>query len=161
MPSRILLINSNRCTTPDSVFPIGLAHLNAALRRAGHQCNWADSLAGPAIEQGVRSCNPDFIGISVRNVDDVLIRRRETYFEDLKSLTAQLRRLSSSPVIIGGSGFSIFPSELFELLDGDFGIIGEGECGLVELIAALESGGDYTQIPGLVFRRQGSIIINP
>jgi hypothetical protein len=36
MPSRILLISVNRCTAPDPVFPLGLAHINAALRRAGH-----------------------------------------------------------------------------------------------------------------------------
>ena len=48
MPSRILLISANRCTTPDAVFPLGLAHLNAALRQAGHSRLWLDSLAGTA-----------------------------------------------------------------------------------------------------------------
>ena len=161
MPSRILLINSNRCIAPDPVFPIGLAYLNAALRRAGHHCSWADSLAGAGIEESVRTCRPDFIGISVRNIDDVLIRKRETFFADLRSLTTRLKQLSTSPVILGGSGFSIFPRELFELVEADFGIIGEGETALVDLIAALESNADHSQIPGLVFRRLGNLIINP
>ena len=37
MASRVLLINANRCATPDPVFPLGLSHVNAALRRAGHE----------------------------------------------------------------------------------------------------------------------------
>ncbi|HTL57769.1 MAG TPA: lipid biosynthesis B12-binding/radical SAM protein [Candidatus Limnocylindrales bacterium] len=160
MASRILLINSNRCTTPDPVFPIGLAHLNAALRRAGYQTSWADRLGGPSIEESVSRAEPDFIGISIRNIDDVLIRKRETFLPDLLSLMSELRRITSSPVILGGSGFSIFPRELFELAGADFGIIGEGESGLVDLISALESGGDFSPIPGLVFRRQGNITIN-
>jgi len=43
MGSKILLISANRCTTPDPVFPLGLAHVNAALRQAGHDTLWADS----------------------------------------------------------------------------------------------------------------------
>jgi len=35
MSSRVLLISANRCTAPDPVFPLGLAHINAALRQAG------------------------------------------------------------------------------------------------------------------------------
>ena len=33
---KILLINANRCTTPEPVFPLGLAHLSAALGKSGH-----------------------------------------------------------------------------------------------------------------------------
>ena len=43
----------------------------------------------------------------------------------------------------------------------DFGVCGEGEPGLVALIAALETGGGLTGIPGLVFRQNGSIAVNP
>src|SRR5690242_14838138 len=42
MPSKILLISTNRCTSPDPVFPLGLAFVNAALRRAGHGTRWLD-----------------------------------------------------------------------------------------------------------------------
>ena len=65
MPSRILLISANRCTTPDAVFPLGLAHLNAALRKAGHSSLWLDSLANTArLEEALENYRPDFIGVS-------------------------------------------------------------------------------------------------
>jgi len=75
MASRILLISANRCTTPDPVFPLGLAHLNAALRETGHDCIWLDRLAeADRFAQIVKDCHPDLIGISLRNIDDECTR---------------------------------------------------------------------------------------
>ncbi len=161
MPSRILLINANRCTAPDPVFPLGLAHLSAALREAGHECVWLDSLAeAGGFPELLRKARPDYVGISLRNIDDVLIRKKETFFDDLGVLAALVRRHSRCPVILGGSGFSIFPERLMELAGADFGVTGEGEAPLLALLKALESGGEYQAIPGLVFRVNGTIKTN-
>lgn len=162
MPSRVLLISANRCTTPDPVFPLGLAHLTSALRAAGYECLWLDSLAdAPRFAEALKSSRPDFVGISLRNIDDVLIRKKETYFEDLPSLVAMVRRELGCPVILGGSGFSIFPEQLLELAGADFGIAGEGESVMVALLEALGSGKDYRRLPGLVYREDGRTVINP
>ena len=161
MPSRILLISANRCTTPDAVFPLGLAHLNAALRKAGHGSLWLDSLAGTArLEEALENYQPDFVGVSLRNVDDVLIRQRETFFDDAVTLGERIRQRTRAPIIAGGSGFSIFPQQLLELTGADFGVCGEGEESFVSLIAALERGGDVRGIPGLVFRENGKVVVN-
>lgn len=158
----MLLVSVNRCTNPDPVFPLGLAHLNAALRRAGHEVAWADALADrDGLEETLNSWRPDFIGISLRNIDDVLIRKRETFFDDLVALSTTLRRRSRCPLILGGSGFSIFPQQLLELTGADYGICGEGEAGLVALLATLQNGGDLAQVPGLVFRQDGAVRVNP
>src|SRR5512143_3664493 len=99
MPSRVLLISANRCTTPDPVFPLGLACLNAALRKAGHQTAWLDPLAdSERLETILESFRPDFVGISIRNIDDVLIRTRETFFDDAVSLSARIRQRSRCPI---------------------------------------------------------------
>jgi radical SAM superfamily enzyme YgiQ (UPF0313 family) len=161
MPSRILLISANRCTAPDAVFPLGLAHLNAALRKAGHSCLWLDSLAGTAcLEETLENYRPDFVGVSLRNVDDVLIRQRETFFGDAVTLGERIRQKTRSPLIAGGSGFSIFPQQLLELTGADFGVCGEGEESLISLMATLERGGDPSRIPGVVFRENGKVVVN-
>ena len=161
MPSRILLISANRCTTPDAVFPLGLAHLNAALRKAGHSTLWLDKLAGTTdLEETLENYRPDFIGVSIRNVDDVLIRRRETFFSDAVTLGEHIRQQTRAPLIAGGSGFSIFPQQLLELTGADYGVCGEGEESFVSLIAAIERGGDVRTIPGLVFREGGKVVVN-
>jgi radical SAM superfamily enzyme YgiQ (UPF0313 family) len=162
MPCRILLLSANRCSAPDPVFPLGLSHLSAALRRARHECVWLDSLAdAPQFLEVLRANRPDYVGISLRNIDDVLIRKQETFFNELASLTEVVRRELDCPVFLGGSGFSIFPGPLLEMAGADFGIAGEGERGLLELINALETGGDFRGIPGLVFREHGRVVLNP
>ena len=162
MASKVLLISTNRCTTPDPVFPLGLAQLNAALRQAGHDTRWADLQAsGLPLAQTVAEYQPDFIGISLRNIDDVLIRKQETYFGDLGLLCAELRQRAQCPLILGGSGFSIFPEELFGFSGADFGVCGEGEAPLLSLISALEDGREANGIPGLVSRQGGRIRAAP
>ena len=162
MASRILLINANRCSTPDPVYPLGLSHLNAALRRAGHETRLFDLLSEPQpLEEVLRRYQPDFVGISLRNIDNILVRQQEIYFADLPALSAAVRRVNPCTVVIGGSGYSIFPGKLLELSGADFGIQGEGEASFVALAAALRNGGGYESIPGLVYRRGRQIVANP
>jgi radical SAM superfamily enzyme YgiQ (UPF0313 family) len=162
MPGSVLLFSVNQCETPYPVFPLGLAHLAAALHRAGYQTRCYDFHVDreplPAIVQRFR---PDFIGISLRNIDDVVIKSQETYFGRLFALCRELRQITPVPIVLGGSGFSIFPERLLALSGADFGIVGEGETSLVWLLRALECGGDYSAIPGLVFGRGEEILRNP
>ncbi|MGZ5441348.1 MAG: lipid biosynthesis B12-binding/radical SAM protein [Thermoanaerobaculia bacterium] len=162
MASRILLVSTNRCAFPDPVFPLGLAMVDTALRQAGHRTRWLDCQPGTeTLEQVLAEFSPDFVGFSLRNIDDIVFRRQETYFGALLDLCQEVRRRTHAPVILGGSGFSIFPQPLLELSGADFGIAGEGESSMVSLIAALEDHGDPTHVPGLVFRRNGCVVSNP
>jgi radical SAM superfamily enzyme YgiQ (UPF0313 family) len=162
MPGRVLLISANRYETPFPVFPLGLACLDHALRRAGHSTAWLDRLVDaqtPA--EAVAAFRPDYTGISLRNVDDVLIRKQQTFHGELRSLCAEARAAGGGTIILGGSGFSIFPREILAATGADYGIQGEGEESLVQLLAALEGGGDPAAVPGLVYRRGAEIVINP
>ena len=162
MPSRILLISVNRCSVPDPVFPLGLAHLNAALRRAGHETRWLDRLANAdRLVETLQEFQPELVGLSLRNIDDVLIRQQEKFYDELTPFVAAIRQHSKSPVVLGGAGFSIFPEKLLALTGADFGIAGEGEPGILALIDALQHGGSLSRVPGLVHRRGGKIVINP
>jgi radical SAM superfamily enzyme YgiQ (UPF0313 family) len=161
MPSRVLLISANRCTTPEPVFPLALAHLHAALRNAGHECRCLDVLSTTEpLSEIVRQFQPDLVGISIRNIDDVIIRQGETFFGESVELCRTLKQLGQYPVVLGGSGFSIFPRELLELSGADFGIAGEGESALLELVHSLQENVDYSRIDGLVFRRDGRTFFN-
>jgi radical SAM superfamily enzyme YgiQ (UPF0313 family) len=159
---KVLLVSTNRCATPDPVFPLGLAHLNAALGQAGYLTRWLDGLAeSQPLDNVLRDFQPHFVCLSLRNVDDVLIRKREIFYHDLASQVRLVRQVSRCPTALGGSGFSIFPEQLLRLSGADFGIQGEGEIALISLLHALARGTDYSAIPGLVYTHGGRVMINP
>jgi radical SAM superfamily enzyme YgiQ (UPF0313 family) len=162
MGSRILLVSVNRCDFPYPVFPLGLAMVDTALRRAGHATRWYDCAAPAApLAAVLREFRPDYVGLSLRNIDDVVFKRRQTYYGALLAWCRELRQLTDRPLILGGSGFSIFPETLLTLTGADYGIVGEGESALVQLIAALEQGQTPAGIPGLVSRQDGRVVIQP
>jgi radical SAM superfamily enzyme YgiQ (UPF0313 family) len=128
---RVLLISPNMEKLPDPVAPLGMAFLSAALKSQGHevQCldlcfveNW-----GEAIAKAVREISPAVIGISLRNVDNVSYPDTVSYLPFYKEVVRCCREFSSSPIILGGSGFTLLPGVILQLLGADGGIVGEGE----------------------------------
>ena len=144
------------------MFPLGLAHINSALRHAGHETRWLDRLSNlDQLVATLQEFKPDLVGLGLRNIDDVLIRQKEEFYDELAPHIATIRQHSRAPVVLGGSGFSIFPERLLELTGADYGIAGEGEPGILALLDTLKNGGDFSRVPGLVHRRDGKIILNP
>jgi radical SAM superfamily enzyme YgiQ (UPF0313 family) len=60
-----------------------------------------------------------------------------------------LRHCSTAPIVLGGTGFTLFPDEAMRVLGADYGIIGEGER-LALLLQSLEKGEDPVGIPGVM-----------
>ncbi len=158
-PSKVLLVSTNRCASPDVVFPLGLCHIDTALRRAGHLTRCADlNIERQPLEEVLTEFQPDVVGFSLRNIDDVLIRKRETYLEELVVLCDLVRGHANAPIVLGGSGFSIFPRELLDLTGADYGIVGPGEKALVQLVGALADRGEsLAGIDGLIVRDDGGV----
>lgn len=146
---KVFLISPNRETLPDPVFPIGLAYIASALRNSGHEVQVADLCFVHDIEdtlkQSLLRYQPDVIGISFRNIDDVSYPRSVSYLPLYREVIAVCRRYSNSPVIAGGSGFTIMPDEFMSNLDIDYGIVGEGEAAIVRLMKYLSVGGSLPQ----------------
>ncbi|MCL4178202.1 MAG: cobalamin-dependent protein, partial [Verrucomicrobia bacterium] len=162
MGANVLLVSVNQYDFPYPVFPLGLAQLEGALRRSGYHTRLVDwNVDAEPVAQIIRDFRPGWVGISLRNIDDALIQKRETFFARLKGLCEEVRRLSSAPIVLGGSGFSIFPERLLELSGADYGIQGEGEEAFPRLMEAVRNGGDLGEVPGLVFRADGAIRLNP
>lgn len=162
MGRRVLLLSINRYDFPYPVYPLGLAQVAGALRQGGHEVRLIDfNLGVPDLAKIVPDFRPDLIGVSLRNIDDALIQRRETFFEELEELCRALQRLTAAPVVLGGSGFSIFPEVLLERSGADFGVLGEGEGPLLELLDALERGVEPNEVSGLVRREGGGIVVAP
>jgi len=162
-PSRVLLVNNNRYAQPYPVYPLGLTYIEGALRAAGYQTRIWDALTDTAtLESTVGEFQPDFVGLTLRNIDTVQCLNPHSFVPELVECCQRLRVVTRAPLILGGSGFSIFPRELFALTGVDYGIAGEGEKPLVALLAALRAGNKVDDIPGVICRlASGSVSANP
>ena len=84
----------------------------------------------------------------------------ETY-PNAQAIAAQVKGFDASlPVVFGGPHPSILPVEVMEEWMVDFVVVGEGEAAMADLVEALSTGGDFSAIPGLVWRDGGAIITN-
>lgn len=162
---KILLISANRERVPYPVLPIGLCYVASALENAGHEVQIEDLCFARdtkrAVQTAIAQHQPSLIGFGLRNMDNCDFYRTKDFLPEAAELIRACRAVSSSPVLLGGSAFSIMPQEIFELLQPDFGIAGDGELAAVALANAIERGTEYGDIPGLLFRDGGEICVRP
>ena len=142
--SRVFLISSNTTVEPHPVYPLGMALIAASLTKHGHDVLQFDLLfnnerEAPSMASAISDFDPDFIGISIRNIDNVdsLSTGENWYLAAIKSLVKKIRTVSARPIIVGGPAFSIMPQAILDFIDADFGIVGEGEQALPALMAVL------------------------
>ena len=144
--SKFFLLSSNVNTDPYPVYPLGMAVVASALITAGHRIYQYDHLAAGCSEQRLRKSlkqfTPDFVGISLRNIDNVdsFSDEHEWYLAEIKLLVEIIRQETAVPVIVGGPGFSVLPEEILDYIAADYGVVGEGERALCDLITELEEG---------------------
>lgn len=164
-PCRVLLVSTNSEMEPHPVCPLGLEYLRAALMAQGHEVRIFDvnlsAPGAPGLEAEVMSFAPDVIGVSIRNVDNTDGTAPVSYLPEARALVARMRTARPVPIILGGSGFSIFPARILEWMEADYGVVGPGEEPLCAIAAGIKSGRVGEAIPGLVYRRAGSVAVNP
>jgi len=148
----VLIISPNTETFPMPVYPLALPRLAGAVERAGHAARQYDVLVHgiKPLPRLLRETRPDLVALSVRNVDNIDAEAPHTYIGESRELVADVRRHSGAPVVLGGSGFSIFPRRIMQLLEPDFGVVGPGEDALCALLDALGNGGTVAKIPNLI-----------
>lgn len=144
--SRIFFISANSRVEPYPVYPLGMAVCSAALVEKGHQVLQFDYLvSGQSEEKLVSSLEqfaPDFVCLSMRNIDNIDSHTSdvEWYLDSYKRLVEVVHQCTRVPVIAGGPAFSIMPEKILAYIGADYGVRGEGERALCEMIGKLEKG---------------------
>jgi radical SAM superfamily enzyme YgiQ (UPF0313 family) len=136
---------------------MGVLVLAAVAREQGYAVCLVDAKAhGSTVEdvaQRIAAARPDYLGlsattISVTNADRIAARVREL--------------VPGVVTILGGAHVSAIPERTLEAFPNiDYGIVGEGEISLFELLGRLESGRPIDDVPGLAYRRDGRVRANP
>jgi len=149
---KILLISTNTASNPYPVFPLGCGIIASVLMDAGYDVKVFDVMAESSgqpdldgilksLDCKLREFSPDIAGISIRNIDNVNVLEEEIYLEIPKSVVKGIKKKSPNiPVILGGSGFSIMPERILEFTGADYGIAGEGERLILELVESISAG---------------------
>ncbi len=141
---RILLISANVATSPYPVYPIGMSMVATALQDAGHTVEMFDYLQNGCSDEAV--CNkvgdvmPDLVGVSIRNVDNVNSAHEERYIDGVQKMVTAIKAVTESPVVLGGTGFSVMPEAVLDAVGAHFGVVGEGEVLMCDLVAAIAKG---------------------
>jgi radical SAM superfamily enzyme YgiQ (UPF0313 family) len=160
---KVLLINTNTEKIPYPVPPLGLCLIARCIEKS-FEVSFFDAAAHsePELIEWLNTIKPDFIGISIRNIDNTVMGRQVFFIpEIIRKYIAIARDQTRATVILGGSGFSIFPREILTATGLSYGIIGEGESSFPRLLDALEHGKEPSGIQGVIFKKNNQFIIHP
>ncbi|MDP1622253.1 MAG: lipid biosynthesis B12-binding/radical SAM protein [Bacteroidales bacterium] len=161
---RLLFVSANQHINPYPVYPLGISYLHTFLRnRLPHYTIRVFDFnldTAESFKKELEEFNPDYIGLSLRNVDDVNFYSQESFINGYRKIVDIIRETSNSMLIIGGSAFSIYPRELFEYFNPEYGIHGEGEESLFKLLITLDQSKPDLSIDGLVYLAGGEIHVN-
>ena len=95
---------------------------------------------------------PDLVGIS---------SLFSPYYREVLQCADAIRKRSTSPILLGGSHVSAMPTFMLSRPSVDFVITGEGERPLVKFLKALKTGKGFQKIPGLGFKKNAALFLNP
>ena len=133
--------------------PLGLAYVAAVLEQNGHEVKILDAVAlnltKTEVAREIKDFHPGLVGITAMTA---------SFKGALEA--AQIAHESNAFVVIGGPHMAAYPRETLSYSYIDFGIVGEGEYPMAELIKALEHGSPLADIKGLVYRKGEEIIVN-
>ena len=158
---KVLLVATNQADRfMDSMVvrpvPIGLAYLAASVDEERHTLKVLDLMfaddAVAEVADAVSEFEPDLIGMSIRNLDNQSSLNPVWNLPAVRDIIERIRQLSDATTLIGGPAFSIMPAECLDYVGADLGIAGDAAEAFATLVERLETGADYRDIPGIVFR---------
>ncbi|MBN2053450.1 radical SAM protein [bacterium] len=153
----ILIVNTTAITRLAPAVPRRVALNAAVLREAGYEVDVLDLCFSKNIRGAVETaCREARVDVIIAAVD-----RYEALCQDrpdmarLKTVFERIRAVHTGPLVICGSCMAEAPVDMIRLCNADFGIVGETEAVLPEVVGRLASGGDWRQLsplPGVLWR---------
>jgi len=131
-------------------FPLSYAYLAGYLREKGEDVRILFRHLGhrELVEQ-IMKLNPVLVGFG-------------SLYPELKEIAGIIKMLDEAdrqfPVVIGGQMVTPTPEFAVKITGADFGVVGEGEIILHQLVTALRDGKDPSDINGLVIRQGDEVL---
>ena len=131
------------------VFPLGIAYISSSMKKAGFN----------VVTLNLNHCKGDVFDIikstiEKNNIHVVATGGLSPQFHLVKNVIESAKRVNNNIVtVVGGGLISADPETAIEALECvDFGVIAEGEATMCELAHALQNGGDFSEVDGLIFK---------
>lgn len=136
-------------------FPVGLAYISSSLKKAGYDVHVMDfnkyycgffniALIQMLIKRKVMEIEPQVVGTGGLSA----------IFDQLKLVIDTVKEVNPGiTTVVGGGCLSSEPEVVMENMAADFGVIGEGEETIVDLVAALDSQSqDFSSVDGIIYK---------
>jgi len=136
---------------------MGVLVLAAVARAHGYRVHLVDAkqqgASIDAVSRQIVALQPDYLGLSATTIS---VTNGARIAECVKA------SLPDVVTILGGSHVSAIPERTLQTFPGiDFGIVGEGEHSLFDLLSRLETNAPIDDVRGLAYRRDGGVHANP
>jgi hypothetical protein len=149
--------------------PYGIERIRTAIEGMGHQVTIEDpflfddedgTIAIAALAKRTTALDPDIIGFSIRNADDLVnvpeLKAPEEFctigfMPEIKRLRDAVGTAAPHAILLGGgAAFSMMPAEIMEALDLPFGVVGAGEIPFRTIVDRVSKGESFDDVEGLI-----------
>jgi len=133
--------------------PLNLSYVAAILKSSGHKVRLIDAnalrLSKEEILERVKEFKPDIIAFTIT-----------TYmFYSVLKWAGYLKKNIKAKTLMGGAHMALYPEETMSHKEIDYGIIGEAEETLPELINSLETNKPLKNVKGICYQDGNKVII--
>ncbi|MCO1600632.1 B12 lower ligand biosynthesis radical SAM protein BzaD [Desulfosporosinus nitroreducens] len=162
---RVLMIQTPSVEeiSQERVYPIGIVLLASRLQEGGHEVSILDMNRERdpygALKEKLLTFQPEVVGLSLRNIDPLGNKTSSLISPFIVTVRLIDAVLPQAWLIVGGTGFSLFPKRLMlEVPELDYGIVGEAEVTFPALLHTIEN---PPPMPGLCLREGLKVHVSP
>ena len=162
---RVLMIQTPSVEeiSQERVYPIGIVLLAGHLQSHGHEVDILDMNLERdpfgALKEKLLTFQPEAIGLSLRNIDPLGNKTSSLIAPFIVTVRFIAAVLPQAKLIVGGTGFSLFPERLMlEIPELDYGIVGEAEVSFPALLRSIDN---PPPLPGLCWREGSRVRVAP
>jgi len=138
------------------LLPLGIAYIASVLEKSGHLVQvidqYADNMTNKNLLDFIYRSNPDAIGFSCLSNS---IPAARILCEEIKKIRPAIK------IILGNIHPTVLPENTLKTVPADIIVRGEGELTILELLEYLENKKDLTEVKGITYRNNGTILHNP
>jgi len=140
-------------------FPLGIGYISAVLKKAKYDItclnlNHYNGLTNDLVK----------IELDKQIYDIVMTGNFEIGYPMVEDVFKAIKEHSSNPkIILGGAIITSEPKIIFEALKVDFGVLGEGEETILELLNCIKNKKDFNNVNGIIYKDKSgnSVITSP